>query len=99
MSRTRIRNTVGTLDLSLRFLEFTPLIRKIVNKLDSLFAFLFAAASGTDVVGDPADGDSRDLFVVYRGYCARKGVCQFLVFHETYQTFHMSGSDFGFLDC
>ncbi|XP_048134205.1 U-box domain-containing protein 35-like isoform X2 [Rhodamnia argentea] len=31
-------------------------------------------ASGTDVVGDPADGDSRDLFVVYRGYCARKGV-------------------------
>ncbi|KAI3409683.1 Protein kinase domain-containing protein, partial [Psidium guajava] len=31
-------------------------------------------ASGTDVVGDPVDGDSRDLFVVYRGYCARKGV-------------------------
>ncbi|KAK3436017.1 hypothetical protein EUGRSUZ_C00670 [Eucalyptus grandis] len=31
-------------------------------------------ASGTDVVGDPVDGDSRDLFVMYRGYSARKRV-------------------------
>lgn len=39
-----------------------------------------AVAPGTDAVGDPADGESRDLFAMYRGYCARKGVCQFLVF-------------------